>query len=129
MKTTCLVLMMSTFVVTPAFAADSSDQKASTGTVATAPSSKESMSAPANPTPQHRTQRTAGTPSVSPALALAMALGYRSVQGPVERRPAIIVSKRAVTPNGMKQGFMLPSDGAYKKTSSNAAGVRMALEN
>lgn len=87
------------------------------------------MTAPAKEnTPQHRIQRKAGPPSMSPALALAMALGLRNVQGPVERRQQVVV--RTGNPSdGEKQVFLLPDDGIAKRTSSNAAGVRLALEN
>lgn len=85
------------------------------------------MSAPAtNNTPQHRAQRTAGTPSMSPALALAMAFGLRNVQGPVERSRHVVVRRDA--PAGKKQAFLLTGEGGHKRTSMNAAGVRLALE-
>lgn len=127
MRASCLVLMIGTIAVPPATASDfSAKDKASTGAaVATTLSSKDGSAPAMNYKPQPRPQRTAGTPSMSPALALAMALGLRSVQGPVVRRQQIAV--RHDTPVAVrKQGFLL--GGAGKKTSSNAAGIRLALE-
>lgn len=63
---------------------------------------------------------------MSPALALAMALGLRNVQGPVERRHA--ESARVERPSSARQATLLTGAGAYKKSSSNAAGIRLALE-
>ena len=118
-KATGLVLMICALAGTPVFAAESDPSKASAGTAVYAPGAQIK--------PQDRYQRTAGTPSMSPALAIAMALGVRNVQGPIERRQAIAVRKEY--PSTIKrQAYKLPGDGTYKKTSLNAAALRLALE-
>lgn len=84
------------------------------------------MSAPAKGnTPQHRAQRKAGPPSMSPALALAVALGFRNVQGPVIHREQKMV--RQHNTRNEQQAFVLQDDG-HKRSSSSAAGVHIALE-
>lgn len=114
-KALCLVMVIGAFVAQPASAADTLSSKASTGAATAASSAQEKDKAPANKLePQHRTQRTAGSYSVSPALALAMAFGV-NVQGPVERRDG------AHAP--------IPAKVTDKKTSSNAAALRLALGN
>ena len=121
--------MIGAIVIPPATAADLTTQKASTGAaVACDPLQDQCMTAPAKEnTSQYRIQRKAGPPSLSPALALAMALGFRNVQGPVERRQQVMVRKDNPS-SGAKQVFLLPHDGVSKRTSSNAAGIRLALE-
>lgn len=128
LKASCLVLMIGAIATPPASAAESIPFKASTCAAVPCPLPQEDgMSAPAtNNTPQHRAQRTAGTPSMSPALALAMAFGLRNVQGPVERSRHVVVRRDA--PAGKKQAFLLTGEGGHKRTSMNAAGVRLALE-
>lgn len=68
-------------------------QKASPCVVASCSLLQESrMAAPAmTKPPQHGSQRTAGNPSgtMSPALTLAVALGLRMAQGPIERTPRV----------------------------------------
>ncbi len=121
-------LVICALTIPPALASDITKQgKASTGAaVATTLSSKDGSAPATNDRPQPRAQRTAGTPSMSPALALAMALGLRNVQGPIERRQQIAV--RHDTPAAVrKQGLLLTGAG-NRKMSSNAAGVRLALE-
>lgn len=132
-KAACVALMLCALAVTPfsapAYAADS-NQKASTGAAASCdPFQDKCMTAPANAdTPQHRTQRKAGSNTMSPALALAMALGFRNVQGPVEHKEkaAVRVAEPAAP---TEQSLLLPEDVYAKRSSSNAAGIRFALEN
>jgi hypothetical protein len=125
-KASCLVLMLCAVAIPPASAADLTKKQTSTGAVVSCdPVQDQCMSAPAKGnTPQHRAQRKAGPPSMSPALALAMALGFRNVQGPLVHRDQPMV--RQHNPRE-QQAFVLQSDG-HKRSSSNAAGVRLALE-
>lgn len=119
-KASCIVLMLTTLAITPVFASHPPQDKASTG-VATPclPLEKSGMSAPATQkVVQHRTQRSAGTPS-APALALALALGLRNIPGPMEQSGGAQARNRATVPETQQQAFLLQGDGAcpYKSSS------------
>lgn len=125
-KTSCLVLMLCAFVTPQASAADLMQKKASTGVLVSCdPVQDQCTTAPAKGnTPKHRVQRKAGENSMSPALALAIALGFRNVQGPVVHRDQPMVRKDNAA---AREAFVL-QDGGHKRKSSNAAAVRIALE-
>lgn len=134
-KASTAVLALCALFVSPVQAADPAaahSQKASTCVVSpcSAPSLGNDMrNAPAMTIkPQHKPQRSAGPSStMSPAMALAMALGVRNVRGPVEYREPVVV-RRGVSKSVAKQVSLLSGDGASKKSSMNAAAVRLALE-
>lgn len=115
------------------FAAESSrvPLKSSSCDVATCAPLQETSTqkaAPAPTSPRHKAQRTAGThTAMSPALALAMALGYRNVPGPVERTPQIRVSQKISAPAKIS-GTLPSTDNGHKRLSMNAAAVRMAID-
>lgn len=129
LKATSLVLVLCAVWAMPAHSAERTHkQQASTCAAVPCPLLQKSDTAtPAGVMPQQGTQRTAGTNTMSPALALAMALGYRNVQGPVERTRHVVV--RDAPPVTQKQAALLRGDGGtYKKSSMNAAALRLALE-
>lgn len=130
LKTTSLVLVLGAVWAIPASAADNTNSYKQASTCAAAPCpllQKSDTATRTGVTPQQRAQRTAGTDTMSPALALAMALGYRNVPGPLERSRHVVV--RDAPPVTKKQAALLSGDGgSYKRSSMNAAAVRLALE-
>ncbi len=134
LKLSAVLLLAAAFAAQPALSAEivrpHSEHKASPCAAVPCPLLQENdmASAPASKNkPQHTAQRSAGTHSVSPALALAMALGFRNVQGPVERREPVAVRVKNPTVS-VKQVSLLPEASGHKKTSMNAAALRLALD-
>lgn len=89
-KSVALLAVFVALAVTPSVAAEKSApskniQLASSGDAVkrTAPMKRVERAIPADST-HLRIQRSAGTPS-APAMALALALGYRNISGPMER--------------------------------------------
>ena len=134
-KLSAVLLLATAFVTQSAYSADlarpdSQHHEASPCAAVPCPLLQESgmAVAPASKnTPPHKAQRTAGTHSVSPALALAMALGFRNVQVPVERHEPASARTRNPPPS-VKQVSLHTESGGHKKTSMNAAALRLALD-
>jgi hypothetical protein len=132
-KAISLVLAICAVIVPQSFAADSSrtPSKSSSCDVASCTPLQETSTdnaAPATNSPPHKAQRTAGNHTVvSPALALAMALGYRNIQGPIVRTKQIAI-RQAPRVNIVSQDRILPNDTGNKKLSMNAAAVRIAID-
>jgi len=88
-----LLLVLGALGITPVFAADLSspckNSSSSAGAVPCLPLNAprpDGVSPPSHKGPPVQTQRAAGSSSL-PAMALVMALGVRTVQGPVEFTP------------------------------------------
>ena len=132
LKTTGLVLALCAMGAAPSLAADSlrTFSKSSPCDVASCAPLQETSTdnaAPATYSPRHKAQRTAGNhTTMSPALALAMALGYRNIPGPVERTKQIAV--RQASRVNVPQDARMPLYAGNKKVSMNAAAVRIAIE-
>ncbi len=78
-----------------------------------------------------RAQRAAG-PQISPAMALALALGVRNVSGPLEKTvrhaPLTPAAQKPAYPS-MRQASLLPScNGCVPARSNSIASSRLAME-
>lgn len=57
-----------------------------------------------------RTQRSAGPSTMSPAMMLALALGYRNVPGPVVRTRTHVVADESSQPVAEEEAMLIPGD-------------------
>lgn len=112
-KSLCLITAASMTGVSTVSAADFSDivkkspsiTQASSGDAASRQPLSLNVKKPVMQAASARTQRPAGPPSVSPAMMLALALGYRNIPGPVIRSTAHKVASKPV--NTVEQEAML----------------------
>ena len=88
----CVLVVLGLFGIVPAYAEQSAERlseiKPSSGSAMPCQPHKEMSGTTINQIAPDRTQRAAGSPSMSPAMALALALGVRNVSGPMQKSAA-----------------------------------------
>lgn len=132
LKASSAILVLCLLMMSPSMAAEPSSvhakQSSPCAAVSCIPFQENDMTnAPATKIkPQHKPRRPAGKTTMSPALAMAMTFGVRSVQGPVEHSQPVAV-RRGMSPAIAKQTRLLLSDESRKKSSMNVVALRLAL--